>query len=166
MRRFRKSSIGDASGSVSVEMALITTLFLIPLLLGSWDGLYALAARYQTNAALSSLYYFAWSNPDQATNITDIQTLLNAVNQTSVAVATIPINNAPTISYNCLQSDGTTTSATRSTSASGNTTETCESGTLQTNVTYYLQASVDLPFGIPSFNNPMIITAAGTITIQ
>lgn len=158
--------MGDTSGSVSVEMALITTLFLIPLLLGSWDGLYALAARYQTNAALSSLYYFAWSNPDQATNITDIQTLLNAVNQTSVAAATIPNNSPPAISYNCLQADGTTTPATRNTTASGNTTETCESGTLQTNVNYNLQASVDLPFGIPSFTNPVIITASGTITIQ
>lgn len=166
MRHYPKLFGRDLSGSVSIEMALITTLFLIPLFLGSWDGLYALAARYQTNAALSSLYYFAWSNPGDATNTTDLETLLGAINQTSVAAAEIPSSSPPNLSYNCLQSNGSTIPATETATASGATTETCSSGKLQTSVTYALQASVNLPFGIPSFSNPMKINASGTIVIQ
>lgn len=153
-----KSRFGDKRGSVSVELALVSAFFLIPLTLGAWDGLFALAARYQTDAALHTLYYFAWSNPNDATNIQDLQTLLGAINRTAIAPIGMAATYPQTPPQECLQPDGSSTL-----SASNGT---CPTGTPETMVTYRLTTSVDLPFAVPGFANPTAITAGGTVRIQ
>lgn len=150
--------IRDRRGSVSIEFALVSAFFLIPLTLASWDGLFALAARYQTEAALHTLYYFAWSNPGDATDTADLQTLLGAINQTAIAPISLSKHYPQTPPTECLQSDGSSTQAQNN--------GTCSSGTPETMVTYQLTTSVDLPFGIPAFPNPLTLTTGGTVRIQ
>ncbi len=158
MKPIRARLRRDRRGSVSVELALVSAFFLIPLTLGGWDGLFALAARYQTNAALHTLYYFAWSNPSDATNTADLQTLLGAINQTAIAPISLSTNYPRSPPPECLQPDGSSTATTSD--------GTCPTGTLETMVTYQITASVDLPFAIPAFSNPITLTTGGTVRIQ
>lgn len=153
-----RSLIRDRRASVSVELALVSAFFLIPLTLGVWDGVYALVARYQTEAALHTLYYFAWSDPGDAADSQAVQTLLGAIDKTAIA----PIHLAPawpqTPPPECLQPDGTGTPA----AADG----TCSSGTPETMVAYRLVTTVELPFAIPGFANPATIIVGGAVRIQ
>lgn len=164
LTRFAAKLRRDRRGVVSVEMALVSTLFLLPLLFLACDGLFVLSARYQTNAALLSLYDYAWSNPSQAANTASIDTILTTASKTSVVPIALPAGFSPTLTYACVQTDGSSTPATATTNQStGSTTETCNSGTLATSVAYQVTASVSLPFPIPGVASPLILSAAGTV---
>lgn len=166
-RRIINSLEPDRRGSVSVEMALVSVLFLFPLLFGVWDALFVLSARYQTTAALLSLYDYAWSNPNQAANISDVNAVLAVLSQTSVVPLTLPSGFAPSATYSCSQSDGSTTPATETTNqTNGTTNESCSSGSLLMNVTYEVMASISLPFPFPGLPDPTIITLSGTVQTQ
>lgn len=165
MRWFRGSGLGRR-GSVSVELALVSSFFLIPLTLGAWDGLFALGARYQVNAALHTLYFYAWSNPTTATSSANLNTLLGAINQTSIASIALSDSAPPLITYNCAQSDGSSEAATAITNSNGIVTESCSSGTLAMTVSYTLVGTVGLPFSVPWFANPTILTLAGSVRVQ
>ena len=65
MRRLRR---GGQRGSVTIELALVTALFLLPLTVGSVDMLFVLTQRFQMHRALQSLYFYAWANPNNANN--------------------------------------------------------------------------------------------------
>jgi hypothetical protein len=147
-------------------MALICALFLIPLLLGTTDGIFALLARYQANQALLALYDYGWSNPTAANNVSNINRILASLSQSDVTPLAMPAGFTPAYSYACMQSDGTVTPATATTNSSGGTTETCSSGVLMTSIDYAVQAAVQLPFPIPEFANPVVIVAQGTIQVS
>jgi hypothetical protein len=152
--------------SVSVELALVSAFFLVPLILVAGDGLSVLAARSQTYVALRTLYYLAWSTPSAATQTDYIDTLLAAYDNGTVwSIARAP-DAPPALSYGCLQSDGSTISATAQTAADGSTTETCSAGTLETDVSYTLRTAVTLPFPLPFVASPVIMEIGGTVRDQ
>lgn len=165
-QRSRWHRIGERRGTVSVEFALVSVFFLLPLLLVCWDGMFVLIERYQINVDLHDLYYFAWSNPHQATVTASVTDFLTALNRDAAAPVTLPSGFQPSLSYDCLRSDGSTSPATQSAANNGTQLEACSTGTLETMATYQLTAIVDLPVPIPGFSGPIILNAGGTIRIE
>lgn len=164
--RFKTLLRRGGRGSVSVELALVSAFFLVPLILVAGDGLCLLAARSQSYVALRTLYYLAWSQPSAATETGYIDTLIAAYDNGTVwSIARAP-NDPPALSYRCLQSDGTTTAATAKTASDGSTTETCSTGTLETDVSYMLQTIVHLPFPLPGVASLMTMQFGGTVRVQ
>lgn len=190
-KRHRFLRLPDQRGSVTVEIALVLTFFLLPLLVGTVDFAYIMATRVQLNSALQAAEMFAWANPDSASDSTAINTLLNG----NPAVVQITQSTPPTMSYTCLQQDGSTTAATlqwntgysssslATTQASqglstqavpassesignGMGTASCGSGSVQANVTYALSATIDLPISLPVLGGQSVQTVTGTIWVR
>lgn len=178
-------------GSVSVEMALVFSFFLLPLLLGTVDFAYIMSARVQLNSALQAAELFAWANPDNATNADAVTQVVNGGSR----VVPITLPSQPTMSYTCLQSDGSQTQATitmnsgysssdlATSSASqdlsaqsvpaksisigdGIGTASCSSGFVQSNVTYTLRNTIGLPLYLPGVGTRHTETVTGTVWIR
>ena len=142
-------------GSVSIELALVVSLFLFPLTAGCLDSLYLLVVRYQANQVIQSIYLFAWANPTQSNNSISISNVINLDNKS--ALEPFSLAEAPATTTTCLQSDGSSTPATNG---------TCASGTPQTNVSYNVIATIKMPVPLPVFGNNYPYQITGTITIQ
>lgn len=166
IRRSRWQRVTERRASVSVEFALVSVFFLLPLLLLCWDGMFVFAERYQINTDLHDLYYFAWSNPSEATATASVTNFLTALNSNAIAPVNLPSGFQPSLSYDCLQSDGSTSPATQSAANSGTQLESCSTGTLETMATYQLTAIVNLPVPMPGFSGPVILNVGGTIRIE
>ena len=161
-RRIRRRAWHHDRASVSLEFALVSVFFLLPLLLICWDGMVLCAERYQVNADLHDLYYFAWSNPNQASSFDAVNNVLTALNQNAISEVVQYWGYWPHLSYACLQSNGSTTSANQNNDG----TYSCSSGTLETMVTYKLSAYLNLPVPMPGFGNEVTINAGGTVRIK
>lgn len=142
-------------GSVSVELALIVTLFLFPLIAGTLDSLFVLVLRYQANQAIQSVYLFAWANPSASTNSSSISSVLNLASASDLAPFSLV--SAPTTTTTCLQTDGSSTATSNG---------ACSSGTTQTNVTYHIVASAQLPIPLLIFPATYNYNLVGTVTVQ
>jgi hypothetical protein len=143
--------------SVSVEFALVSVFVLLPLFAGGADMLQIISAQAQVNTALQSLYYFALMNPTVASDTSNAGKVLTLINTTALHPVALGTPNG-TLSYDCLQANGTITA----------TTGTCTNSTLQTFASYQVTSAVNLPlpltiFGLP---NPFPLSASGTIQIQ
>lgn len=145
----------DDRASVSVEMALVTTFFLIPLLLFGLDFMFLVLGRQQLAEASRAVMMFAWSNPGSATDTSALNTLLDVARQGDVG--TIALAGAPAESFACLQADGSETAA----SGSG-----CTSGIAETFVTYSLAVTISLPIGFGLIPDPYVISASPTVRTQ
>jgi hypothetical protein len=149
--------------SASVEFALVAGFLLLPLLLGSCDFLAILTAEAQLNTALQSLYYFAYTNPTEASNLTDAGYVIGLIDKASIFQISLPATmssggaNAAT-SYGCFTPPATT--ITYQTSACAATQ------TQQTLVKYQVSTSVGLPFPLPYLSNPVTLKAAGTVQVE
>ena len=144
-----------SSGSVAVEFALMASLVLLPLFLGGADFVQVLSAQAQLNCGLQSLFYFAYANPAQAATGTDISAVVTKIN--ALATHSVYTSGATgTLSYDCLTSTGTTTSATAG--------STCSSGTKREFVTYQLSTRLTLPLPMPIIGTT--ISSAGTVQID
>jgi hypothetical protein len=152
--------------SLTVEMALTTTLALLPLFAGGADFVTLIAAKSQMNAALNSFYAFAWNNPAQATNTTQLAAILAQINNRSLPPITFPDGKSdntttyqPHLSYLCSQPPST-----------GQTVQStpCPSQDLQqTLVTYNLAANIALPVPLPlGLTSPYALATSGQIEIQ
>jgi hypothetical protein len=147
-------------GSVSVELALVSAFFLLPLTLGSIDMLFVLTQRFQMHRALQSLYFYAWSNPANAGNQTDVQSALTTAAQSTIAGVTLA--SAPTTTYDCASNQQSA-----SPSALTTTQPTCSTtNPLQTFVTYSITATVKLPVPIPGFATSYPLNLTGTIQVS
>lgn len=178
-------------GSIAVEIALILSFFLLPLMLGTVDFAYIMSARIQLNAALQTAEVFAWANQDEAADGPDIAPILNG----GSAVAQISQPSPPTMSYSCLQNDGSVTAASvvmnsgyssadlatpqaseglaeQKVPASSESigkwmgTATCSAGSVQANVTYVLSTTISLPVYLPSIGTQSVQTIRGTIWVR
>lgn len=178
-------------GSVSVEMALVFAFFLLPLLLGTVDFAYIMSARVQLNSALQAAELFAWANPDNAANAAALAKVVSGGSQ----VAPITLPSPPTMTYTCLQTDGSQTPATITMNAgysqsdlatssasqdlstqsvpaksisigNGIGTAACSSGFVQSNVTYTLRNTIQLPLYLPGVGTTSTETVTGTVWIR
>jgi Flp pilus assembly protein TadG len=158
-----------AKGNVSVEFALITALFVLPLLLGASDFVSIIAAQAQLNTALQALYYYGVSNPNFATTTgtgayaTQIINLINTNSNYQITLAT------PSMTYACFST--TTTAGTVSTPSAPNASNTANgcSASGQTTLSYAnysISTKVSLPVPLPGFSNPMPMSASGYVQIS
>jgi hypothetical protein len=147
-------------GSVSVELALVSALFLLPLTLGSIDMLYVLTQRFQMHRALQSLYFYAWSNPSNAGNQSDVTSALATAAQNTISG--VMLASAPATSYDCASNQQSARPSALTTSQ-----PTCSTtNPLQTFVTYSIIATVHLPVPIPGFATNYPLTLTGTIQVS
>jgi hypothetical protein len=152
--------------SLTVEMALTATLALLPLFAGGADFVTLVSAKSQMNAALNSFYAFAWNNPAQATNTTQLAAILAQINSHSLPQVTFPDGKVdstttyqPHLSYLCSQPP----------SASQTIQSTpCPAQDLQqTLVTYNLAATIPLPVPLPlGLTSPYPLSTSGQIEVQ
>lgn len=159
LRRLRKSRGGNAS----VEFALVASFVLLPFLLGATDFLSIISAQAQLNAALQSLYYFAYTSPASANNTTYAGYLIALVNKASIYQITLPATMSSgaanaSISYGCFTPPSTTITY--------QTTACAPTQTQQTLVSYQVNTTVGLPFPLPGLSNPMPLSAAGKVQVQ
>jgi Flp pilus assembly protein TadG len=162
----KKSFRRDRRASITVEMALTTTLFLLPMFAGGADFVALIAARSQMNAALQSFYAFAWNNPALAANTTQLANILTQINNRSLPQVTFPDGKAdatttyqPQLSYLCSVPPSPTQTA---------QSTPCPTQDLQqTLVTYNLAANISLPVPLPvGLTSPYAMATSGQIEIQ
>ena len=127
--------------SVSVEMALVTVFLFFPLLAGLTDILFIVAAKYQLNGAQQALYAYAWNNPASATNLTQLQSVLNNINKNSLPQVTLS-----SYAYNVA-------------------TPQWGQGGSSVSVTYTLVSTVALPVPV-GFTNPFTVSTSGSVQLQ
>ncbi len=155
---FRRLIQRGRQASVTVEFALVASLFLLPLFMGSSDLIILISSRAQLNAAIEALYYFAWTNPTSAADTTQLNEVIAAINASSNYQITQPV---VTTSYVCV----TPGSPPKTTSVSG--PGLCNSDQIQqTLVTYSVSTTVSLPVPFPGISSPTTQTARGTIQTQ
>ncbi len=71
MLRMNRPPLGRRA-SVSAELALVSVLFLLPLIPAAAQNLTEIiSAQAQANTALRALYSFAWANPGYANTVAD-----------------------------------------------------------------------------------------------
>jgi hypothetical protein len=155
MMRTKPWTPKSCRGSVSVELALIVSLFLFPLIACTLDSLFVLVLRYQANQAIQSIYFFTWANPGQSTNSSSISNVLKLASSSDLAP--FYLVSAPSTTTTCLQTDGSSTA-----SSNG----ACSSGTPQTNVTYNIVATAQLPIPLLVFPAKYDYNLVGTVTVQ
>lgn len=182
----------SSTGSVSVELALVSIGFLVPLFIGSADFIYVMTCRAQLAAAMQNVEIFAWSHPSDASN-------QSAINKTLAAGANNDLEKisqvAPaTMSYTCLQSDGTTSPASITYNSGYNAsslstasassglandpvpstsekigtvgTASCSSGFVQANASYHLATTVNLPVNLPGVGSSLTLDVNGKIWVH
>lgn len=177
-------------GTISIELAIILVGILIPLIVGSIDFMFAMLGRGDVLASLMSIEQFSTSYPTNATNQAEINKFLNQQK------SGIYQYNPATISFACLQKDGSEQQATiaytngqsisslSTAAASSNVTAvappvqqaqigtnnigtvSCASGYLQTFATYYIAENISLPIYMPVFGSHFTYKASGTVWIQ
>jgi Flp pilus assembly protein TadG len=155
LSRRRLRTLGNR-GSVAVEFALISSLFLLPLLLGSSDIVEIISGQAQVNTALQSLYLFAYTNPTNAADTGSLNAIKTAINSASIHQIGFGANNG-TLTYDCINSAGVQTAST--------STATCPTGqTKQEFAAYTVTSNVTL--SVPLFTNPFPLSASGTVEVQ
>jgi Flp pilus assembly protein TadG len=154
-------------GSASIEFALISTFIMLPLFAGAADLISIISAQAQLNTAMESLYSFAWANPTEAANATQMNALIGVINGqagSSFHQLSLPAtNNAgganPAIAYDCIANNAATPGYASVNSLPGK----CSTGqTQQINATYQLNSTVFLP--VPG--DTLTLTATGTVQAQ
>jgi hypothetical protein len=164
--------------SASVELALVSVFFLLPLFAGSVDMVEIISAQAQVNTALRALYSFGWTNPNDASITTttangtsDLQTIINTISTSALRPISFPTNtNVATPNgtntngsyyYTCIPTMGTTLTQAVPCPTSGNIVYTQE-----TWVTYQVNSSVVLPVPVPFVNgNTLTLTASGAVQL-
>jgi len=154
-RRCRAGFAPDQRASVSVELALVTTFFLVPLLLLGLDFLFVMLGRQQMAESTHALFMLAWSSPVSATDLPSLDAVLAQANQHGVG--TISFAATPTETIACLQPDG---------SDGASSAGSCSTGIAETFVTYQLAARIALPVGIGLIPDPFMISASSTVRIR
>jgi Flp pilus assembly protein TadG len=158
LKAWRLRRLGER-GSVAVEFALISSLFLLPLFLGSTDIVEIISGQAQVNTALQAMYLFAFTDTldagDTANALPAIQTLINSAALHSVSIALAPAGANPSNPYySCIVGNTTTTQSTP-----------CAAGaTQQEFVGYTVSSNVNL--SVPLFTNPFPVSATGWVEIQ
>jgi hypothetical protein len=151
--------------SISVEMALITTFVLLPLLAGAADFVVLIVAKAQLASTLRAFYAFAWNNPSAAGNTGDLGLILSTLNQHSLPQVTFPDGKTdnttsyqPSLEYLCTDLSGVTSQQSTA----------CPSGeTQQVLVTYQVITKVNLPIPLPiGLTSPFQLVSSGQVQIQ
>jgi Flp pilus assembly protein TadG len=181
--RRRRAGLRGRRASVSVEFALVSLFFLFPLIAGGIDMLLVLSARSKLNSALHAIYLFAWSDPQDAGDQTQLQTFIQSIDP-QLPASSISLANAPSVIGVCFNANGSIDPGATFVSGlvgnvvtgvlgSATSSNTCKMGgmTVPNDVpiliaTYKLQSVIQLPVPVPFLANPITLTAGGTIQVE
>ena len=161
----RRKAARHRHGSVSVEFALVSLFFLVPLFGGGADFVLLMTAQAQLRTAVQALNYFAWTNPDEANNLNVAGFVINLINQHSDYQITLPANLSTggangALSFSCFTPPATA----GTTIAPPSPTTTCLSTQTQlTFVTYQVTTNVFLPIPLPKLSS---LSVTSTVQIQ
>lgn len=135
--------------NISVELALVAVFIFLPLLAGLSDVLFIVAAKYQLNSAREALYAFAWNNPAEATDTTQLGNVLAHVNQHSLPQVTL-------------------TSEAYGYDTKDYTSPPWGVAGQSVTVTYQVTSTVALPVPMPfkGWSNPFTVSSSGTVQLQ
>lgn len=167
MLMIRKPRRMGRKASVSVEMGLISVVILLPMLAGIGDFLDVIAAKSQLNAALQAFDAYAWNNPSNAANTTQLGNILGVINQHSLPLVTFPdgktdgtTSYTPVLTYYCTTPPSAVETA---------QTKPCSAAQIQAAlmVSYNVQSQVALPVPMPvALTSPFLLTASGQVELQ
>jgi hypothetical protein len=160
----------SARASASVEFALMSTLFLLPLLLGGMDFVVMIGARAQLNITLQALFYFAQTDPTIANNTTNapgastpittaaVSQVVSTINASSIYSAKI---TSAVAEYGCVYPDtinfqATTSSCPAKDAAANNLSQQDTAVAYTLSSTFYIP--IPLHFGL---TNPVTLTVTG-----
>jgi Flp pilus assembly protein TadG len=136
-------------GAVAVETALVSSLLLVPLLLGLWDVAQIAMAQAQLDEALQdAITYVAATGSTNSSNIT---TAGQAAYGSSISVSSSE-------ACYCVQ-----TSTTTPTSVS--CTGTCSSGTMEQFMSITVSTTVTIPFPVPYLGSTVSLSSTGNAQI-
>jgi Flp pilus assembly protein TadG len=148
--------------SVSVEFAIVSLLFLLPLLVGSADMIDMISAQAQLNAASQALYSYAWANPTNAASTANLKAVLALLNDQEFHQLSLASSS---VAYNCIDNNAATPTYASVNSISGQ----CQSNqTQQVVVSYQVKSTVNLPVPIPFIagNGSLTLTSGGSAQVQ
>jgi Flp pilus assembly protein TadG len=149
---------GERRGSVSIEAALVTTVFLVPLLLGSVDFATVLATYFRVHRAQEAAVFYAWGNGGIASTATIQQAATTAFGTTSPS---------PTVTSSTLYYCVTTSQYYQSGMASYTSTPTCSSGQqVASYLTVSVSATTSLPVPFPVLPSSFTLTSTGSVRTQ
>lgn len=162
-----------AKANISVEFALITALFTLPLLLGAADFVTLIAAQAQLNTALQALYFYGETNPADAaalgSDTTDLGYIIHTINANSDFQISLSTTAPPVLTYACYQTPTApgTVATPSAPNASASANNCSKSGyTVLTYANYALKARVPLIVPLPGLGNPFTESASGYVQIS
>jgi hypothetical protein len=161
LRRGRRYVWRCHRASVSVELALVSMLFLLPLLAGSADMIDIISAQAQLNTASQALYSYAWANPTTASDQANLKAVLQLLNNESFHQLNLASSS---VVFDCIDNNATTPTFASVNSTAGQ----CQSNqTQQIVVSYQVNSTVNLPVPIPFIAGPSLtLTSNGSAQVQ
>jgi Flp pilus assembly protein TadG len=148
MRRLMRAR----DGAVAVETALVSSLLLIPLLLGLWDVAQVAMAQAKLDEALQDAITFVAATG--STSSSSITTAGQAAYGSSISVSSSE-------ACYCVQTSTTTPTAPTSISCTG----TCSSGTMEQFMSITVSTTVTIPFPVPYLGSTVSLSSTGNAQI-
>jgi hypothetical protein len=147
-------------------MALVSLFIFFPLLAGCADFFLLEIAQTKLSTTMDAIYSYAYNNPANATNVTDLATILTSENQHTTALITFPdgkttgTSYAPTVSYLCTLTANPAIQSQSTTPCSSNYTQ-------ETIVKYQIATKLTLPVPFPfGLTSPFTLSESGQAEIN
>ncbi len=124
-------------------------------MLMGFDTLFLMMGYEQIGQITHSVMMYAWSYPSDANIEQDINQVIAANIKNSIG--TVTLGSAPSESFDCLQTDGSTMPA----ASDGS----CTTGQPETLVSYQIILTIQLPVTFGLVKNPYLMTSYFTIRV-
>jgi Flp pilus assembly protein TadG len=154
------STLGtDRAGVVSVELALLASLVLVPMTLGAIDAGQLVMSRARLDQALHAALFYAWANGGAVT-VANVQTIAGSGYGNSSPQPTV---TATITQYCIVPATGYPATGTPQQPSNGS----CQSGqVVETYLAVNASVIVTLPFTLPFFTSPVTLSVSGRARIQ
>jgi hypothetical protein len=157
------------SASVSVELALIANLVLVPLIIGAVDAAELATIRFRLDETIHEAMFFEWASGGTAATTGCVSGNATSCVQNAAAAAYGSTTPAPTISVSVTQycitpATGYPTSGTPPTPSNGKCTDSSQ--IIETYMTVTSSVVVTLPFANWFVTSPFTMSVTSTARIQ
>lgn len=147
----------DRSGVISVELALIASLVLVPMTLGAVDAAQLIVARARLDQVIHQALFYAYANP----GVSGASVQANAT--AGYGSGTVPTVSAPITQYCITPAIGYPAIGTPALPISGS----CGNGqTLESYLTVTVSISVTLPFSVSWITQTVALSASGKARVS
>ena len=154
MRHCGCSLIRDHSGSISVELALVASLILLPMTLGAVDAAQLAFARGRLDQVLHQAFFYAYANYGAVT-----ATTVQLAAASSYGSGTAPTVTATITQYCITAATGYPPTGTPTQPSNGSCS--ISSQTVESYLSVNASISVTLPFSVAWIGQTITLTASG-----